>query len=367
MSPNGSLRSRLILVSLLATTACGQGDDPSARTAPPPAAPPAPSQFPLRTPEPEPDGSAEIDSGPPPRALAPAEAFRFGEDRFSTETAAWKRALARFKGRPNVRYLELGPSDGRSVIWMLENVLTGAKSSAMLMTPPSSPAAAMLKANLEVIKSSPVRWQEGRPLDQLRNTNGRWFNIVFINGLRPAGEALATALQAWDSLAADGVMIFSDQSADGAAEPGLGRRAPREARAGGAADVFVTAHRQELRVLHRGGHVIVRSMQNPCFGQRYDPAANFDPSLCTAVGQYIYNWKAGAFHATTQPLPLSAAERDTLEKLLTSPALGAVDAPAEVGTSEAVRGLLQRIGAKLPSRDAARPAPAPAPAPASSQ
>ena len=40
----------------------------------------------------------------------------------------WSRVLAEFKGRPELTYLEVGVFEGKSVVWMLENILTDPSS-----------------------------------------------------------------------------------------------------------------------------------------------------------------------------------------------------------------------------------------------
>jgi hypothetical protein len=50
--------------------------------------------------------------------------YNFSEDWFTENIPVWLKVLSPFKGKPNLNYLEIGVFEGRSVIWMLENIQT---------------------------------------------------------------------------------------------------------------------------------------------------------------------------------------------------------------------------------------------------
>ena len=56
--------------------------------------------------------------------------YNFTTDWFTTHIRLWKKVLADFKNKPNIHYLEIGVFEGRSLIWMLENILTHPTSKA---------------------------------------------------------------------------------------------------------------------------------------------------------------------------------------------------------------------------------------------
>ena len=51
-------------------------------------------------------------------------AYRFQADWFSPTIDEWTETLAEYKAKPNVSFLEIGSFEGRSAIWLLENILT---------------------------------------------------------------------------------------------------------------------------------------------------------------------------------------------------------------------------------------------------
>jgi predicted O-methyltransferase YrrM len=48
----------------------------------------------------------------------------FTTDWFTQNIPIWKEHLAQFVNKPNLKFLEIGSFEGRSAIWLLENVLT---------------------------------------------------------------------------------------------------------------------------------------------------------------------------------------------------------------------------------------------------
>jgi len=50
--------------------------------------------------------------------------YIFTVDWFSANIHCWTHYLKEFKGKPNLRFLEIGSYQGRSTVWLLENILT---------------------------------------------------------------------------------------------------------------------------------------------------------------------------------------------------------------------------------------------------
>ena len=72
----------------------------------------------------QPNGVLPIVPASQPGSSTEDEA-EFTFDWFSDNIPLWKTGLARFVGKPNLRFLEVGCFEGQSTIWLLENILTG--------------------------------------------------------------------------------------------------------------------------------------------------------------------------------------------------------------------------------------------------
>ena len=62
--------------------------------------------------------------------LGIVEPYQFTTAEFSHNAWHWPSTLKDFKDKPNLRYLEIGVFEGRSLLWMLENILTHPSSAA---------------------------------------------------------------------------------------------------------------------------------------------------------------------------------------------------------------------------------------------
>jgi predicted O-methyltransferase YrrM len=54
--------------------------------------------------------------------------YKFTADWFLNNVSSWEYHLEEFKHKPNLNFLEIGVYEGRSTIWLLENVLTDSTS-----------------------------------------------------------------------------------------------------------------------------------------------------------------------------------------------------------------------------------------------
>ena len=54
--------------------------------------------------------------------------YTFTSDWFLHNQLSWDIHLEEFKNKPNLNFLEIGSYEGRSTIWLLENVLTDPSS-----------------------------------------------------------------------------------------------------------------------------------------------------------------------------------------------------------------------------------------------
>ncbi len=58
------------------------------------------------------------------KQLAGADGFSYTQDYISDYISLWEEHLAPFKGKTGVAALEVGSYEGRSAVWLLENILT---------------------------------------------------------------------------------------------------------------------------------------------------------------------------------------------------------------------------------------------------
>ena len=61
--------------------------------------------------------------------------YNFTSDWFTPHIPIWEKVLSPLKGKPDIRYLEIGVFEGRSSLWIAENILTHPSSHLTVIDP----------------------------------------------------------------------------------------------------------------------------------------------------------------------------------------------------------------------------------------
>ena len=132
---------------------------------------------------------------------------------FVEKIPLWDNFLNSFKGKPNIHCLGIGVNQGRSAIWVLENILT--HPSAKLTGIDSFPDGTGLKEQyLSNLKLSGVAHKtktlEGFSQVELKKLPLNSFDIIYIDGDHRAKSVLADAVLSFDLLKKGGILIFGN-------------------------------------------------------------------------------------------------------------------------------------------------------------
>lgn len=267
--------------------------------------------------------------------------YHFSRDMFTDRTGVWSRVLAPFVGKPELHYLEVGVFEGRSVVWMLENVLTDPSTRVTAIDIFPEDLKQTFLSNMDRTgRGDHVRTIEGTSQAKLRSLPPASMDIAYIDGSHTAGDVLADAVLTWDLLRPGGVIIFDDFLWVGR---GGGKLLPAELRPALGVAAFMATYRDEIKVLHRDYQVVLQKIENPCPSKHY----------CTPVGQYVYDWRKQKLYAQGPELAetaLSEVERGFIETLLLSRPFGDVGyAPIPSLTSEPkYAAMVKRLALELP-------------------
>jgi predicted O-methyltransferase YrrM len=236
---------------------------------------------------------------------------------FIRQIPVWKKVLRPFKGKPNIHYLEIGVNQGRSAIWVLENILTHPTSTlaGIDIFPEGTDWKEKYLSNLDMSgfahKATTI---EGFSQIKLRSLPLNSFDIIYIDGDHKADGVLADAVLSWDLLKAGGILIFDDYL-------WFKEHLPDELRPQIAIDSFITAYRNSIEVVHRGNQVFIRKRKGPCL------SFNIPPIGCSPIGQYIYVWnwnmKNKLYHQEMcELIKISDKEKRLIQSLIKSPKFG---------------------------------------------
>jgi hypothetical protein len=157
----------------------------------------------------------------------------FSTDWLSPSLPAWEQSLAHLKGRPNLRFLEIGSFEGRSACWLLQHILTHPTSTLTCVDPfePFNfksfkhtwppPAEAPFPDLLDLEKTfdenirriggaEKVIKEKGESSIVLRNLPLNSYDCIYIDGSHLLQDVLMDAVLSWELLRVDGILIFDD-------------------------------------------------------------------------------------------------------------------------------------------------------------
>lgn len=176
----------------------------------------------------------------------------YTQDWFTVRTPEWKKHLKKYFGAPNVKYLEVGAFEGKSAFWVLDNILTGKNSKAILVDPlfPSYEKIFLHNLNINPQKNKVVV-HKGYSEEVLRKLKLNSFDIIYIDGHHTAAAVYQDAALSWGLLKNGGVLIFDDY--EWRMDERQIHQTPRMS-----IDAFLVAFKEDIKVLHTGWQVFVQ-------------------------------------------------------------------------------------------------------------
>ncbi|MCM8787689.1 MAG: class I SAM-dependent methyltransferase [Candidatus Omnitrophica bacterium] len=191
-----------------------------------------------------------------------AKKYNFSVDNFSSRIPLWEKILQKFKGKPNIHYLEIGLFEGKSFLWMLENILTHPTSTATGIDPFTKTKTYPLYRSLEYEKffyknlkisglNKKTKIIKGFAQVELKKLPHNFYDIIYIDGDHSANAVLINAVLCWFLLKKEGILIFDDYLWKMDELPAYKR--PKDA-----IDCFTETYKDYLSVIHKGYQCIIQ-------------------------------------------------------------------------------------------------------------
>lgn len=264
------------------------------------------------------------------------------QDQFSEYIPVWREALQRFKGKPDIHYLEIGVAEGRATLWMLENILTHPISKATCIDIFPGDLRERFLANIKASGfTDKVITITGRSQIEVRNLPLNSFDVIFIDGSHTANDVLTDAILSWQVLKNEGVIIFDAYLW----EKGL----PEELRPQIAIEAFLTAYRNYLEVISRNQfQVIIKKNDFSYSGDKFLSSAGYfmkQNNLFSLVGQYLYSWTQRKLYRiqTFELIKLSDIETELIERLIMSRKFGEISFSGPILKNKEFLNLKERL------------------------
>lgn len=176
--------------------------------------------------------------------------FTEDQDWFSNNIPTFRKHLAPFRGRP-CRALEIGSHEGRSALWLLDNILTHPEARLTAIDVKAHPNF------LENIRRCPggrkLAFHHGASREVLRRLPFDTFDFAYIDGWHGTVEVLEDAVLTWPLVKRGGLVAFDDYLWDDPVWNRYGRPGP-------AIDAFLNIYGQRLQKLEQGWQVWIRKI-----------------------------------------------------------------------------------------------------------
>ena len=178
--------------------------------------------------------------------------YDFTVEYCSNFTSDWEKYIGEYRGRENVKFLEIGCFEGRSTLWFLENILIHSTASITCIDSfVRRGGEPRFDHNLRVggftEKVTKIKGKSCEVLPTLKNDS---FDVIYIDGSHLALSVLMDAVLSWLMLKPGGIIIFDDYAWE--------TQRPLHARPQLAIDIFLEAFQAQTELMHKGYQVIVR-------------------------------------------------------------------------------------------------------------
>lgn len=247
--------------------------------------------------------------------------YTFTSDWFTHNIPHWNNILQEMKGKPGLTYLEIGPYEGRSFLWVMDNILTHPSSRAIAIdtfdkifdSDPEQVFRENLRRSGHTAKVTVIK---GYSQEKMRDLRLNSIDLIYIDGDHRGKGVLQDAILAWDLLKEDGLLIFDDYKLD--------YELPMEMRPEFSLDVLQALFWKEMTVLVNDYQLIVRKTKGQCNQNMGSIKRMETPLVCTKVGHYIYYWKPKKLYeaSTKREIALNDGEIALLENALIRRKLG---------------------------------------------
>jgi predicted O-methyltransferase YrrM len=198
--------------------------------------------------------------------------YEFSQNWFEYGEKLWPNLIHQLPQRPKRKFMEIGSFEGRSAVWMMENMMTPEDSLYCIDTWEGGREHNQL--DMDMVKTrfdaniSKASWKTKIPqlnIHAIRETSSSALSLylrfhraddgwdfIYIDGSHDAQDVLRDALMAWELLLVGGVMVLDDYLWGDPSKPLLRPKM--------AIDAFVNICAPQISFMHIGYQVAIRKV-----------------------------------------------------------------------------------------------------------
>jgi Methyltransferase domain len=136
--------------------------------------------------------------------------YKFSTNWFLDRIPLWTKLLKDFKGKPDTNYLEVGTLEGRSALWLLENILTHPTSKLTLIDTFTENNYDTLISNIKLSgQADRIKILAGYSTDKLKELPPASMDLVYIDGSGKGTVMLSDLTSTWHLLKLNGIVTIS--------------------------------------------------------------------------------------------------------------------------------------------------------------
>jgi Methyltransferase domain len=136
--------------------------------------------------------------------------YTFTVDTFTPRIPSWTRHLSEFNGKPGISYLEIGTFEGRSALWMLENIFTHPTSKLTVIDAFMENNYNRFISNVKLSgEESRFNILKGFSTQKIREVPFNSIDVAYIDGSGRGLIMMSDIVNTWSLVKVGGVIIIS--------------------------------------------------------------------------------------------------------------------------------------------------------------
>ncbi|HZV21796.1 MAG TPA: class I SAM-dependent methyltransferase [Hyphomicrobiales bacterium] len=188
--------------------------------------------------------------------------YIFTKNWFTHKIAVWTEILKEFKGKPNITYLEIGTFEGRSALWVLENILTNPTAKITVIDAFEEGTLQRFRSNINLSgEASKFKILAGLSTEKIKEVPLNSIDFAYIDGSGKGIVMLSDLVNTWNVVKVGGVMICSRYALDAELRKALELQ-PNDSGPYEAIDAFLKVYKSYIKLLvFEENQVIVRKIR----------------------------------------------------------------------------------------------------------
>jgi len=141
--------------------------------------------------------------------------YSFKQNWFTDRIPTWAKILKEFKGKPDIKYLEIGTFEGRSALWLLENILTHPTSKLTIIDAFKDDSYRTFISNIKLSgEENKFKVLVGLSADKIKELPSNSIDFAYIDGSGKGIVMLSDLVNTWNLIKVGGIIICSRYSLD---------------------------------------------------------------------------------------------------------------------------------------------------------